>query len=381
MLAAGYRPVGKDFPVFLHPDTGEEYALARTERKTGKGYHGFTTYYTPDVSLEDDLLRRDLTINAMAQDPSGQLIDPYGGLADLQARRLRHVSDAFFEDPLRVLRTARFLARLAPLGFQIADETFALMQQISHSGELTDLTPERVWLELSAALGEPRGDLFIETLHRCGALKHFLPEIDCLFGIPQPPRWHPEIDTGVHTLMVMQQAQRQGADIQTRFAALMHDIGKGLTPPDKWPSHRGHEHLGAEIMSAVCHRLRAPRAFTRLATVVAREHLRCHRAAQMQPAKVLRLLEATGALAEDPDDFERFLLACECDARGRTNMEHRTYEGPDYLRACATAAKAIQGRDLLHRGLEGPALGEALRRAREDAIRLVRQHYRFRAEP
>lgn len=367
MRARGFRPVGKDFPVFLHPDSNEEYALARTERKSGRGYYGFETNVAPDVTLEDDLKRRDLTINAIAETPDGELIDPYGGRRDLDARLLRHVSPAFEEDPLRVLRVARFAARFAPLGFRIAPETLALMRRMAASGELDALVPERVWKETARALLGDAPQVYFRTLRECGALAAVFPEIDALFGVPQPPKHHPEIDCGVHTLMVVEQATRLSDELAVRFAALVHDLGKADTPADILPSHHGHEARGVKHVEALCTRLRTPRALRDLGVIVARWHLHCHRADKLKPDTVLNLFEGADAFRR-PDRFEQFLLVCEADARGRAGLENRDYPQPDFLRGALQAAQAVEARELAEKGYEGAALGEVLRRLRRDAI-------------
>jgi len=368
MIAAGFRPVGKDFPVFLHPETKEEYALARTERKTGPGYTGFAFHASPEVTLEDDLARRDLTINAMAETEDGQIIDPYGGLPDLERRLLRHVSPAFVEDPVRILRVARFAARFRPLGFRIADETLALMQRMVDTGEVDALVPERVWQETVRALGEQMPQVFFEVLRECGALARLFPEIDRLFGVPQNPEHHPEIDTGVHTLLVLEQAARLSPEPVVRFAALVHDVGKGLTPPEQWPQHAEHEARGVPLVADICARYKVPKAFRDLAVLVTRYHLYYHRAAELAPGELIELFEALDAFRR-PERFEQFLLACEADARGRPGYENADFEQPRLLRTALAAAERIRGGDLAREGLRGPALAEELRRRREAAIR------------
>ena len=367
LLAAGFKPVGADFPVFLHPQTGEQYALARTERKTARGYHGFAVHFSPDVTLEQDLLRRDLTINAMAEAPDGTVIDPYGGQADLAARRLRHVSPAFAEDPVRILRVARFAARFARLGFTVADDTRALMRQMVAAGEVDALVPERVWQEFERALREPDPQCFITVLRDCGALQKLLPELDRLFGVPQPPEPHPEIDTGVHTLMVLQQAARLSADPQVRFAALLHDLGKGTTPPEQWPSHHGHEARSVELVNALCTRLKVPAAYRELAVAVARDHGNAHRALELRAGTLLEIIERTDALRR-PQRFAQFLLACEADHRGRTGFEDRPYPQAARLQQAFEAARGVDVRPLVERGLTGEAMRSALRQARTRAI-------------
>ncbi len=363
----GYVRVGKEFPVFLHPETREEYALARTERKVGPGYTGFTTQFSPDVTLEDDLRRRDLTINAIAEDEDGTLVDPFGGKRDLDARVLRHVSEAFVEDPVRVLRLARFAARFASLGFTIAEETRGLMKQIVAAGEMDALVPERVWKETSRALDEARPDVYFQTLRDCGALKVIFPEVDALFGVPQPPKWHPEIDTGVHVLMALRIAANKHASTATRFAVLTHDLGKARTPQEKWPSHHGHEQLGVPVIAAMSERLRVPKDFRDLAVMVSDYHTHVHRAQELKSSTILELFEKTDAFRR-PERFNEFLLACECDARGRTGLEDRDYPQPDVLRKARSAAAAVTLTEADRRGLTGTAIGEKLRRKRLEAI-------------
>jgi len=367
MKALGYRQVGKDFPVFLHPETQEEYALARTERKSGQGYTGFTCYASPEVTLEQDLLRRDLRINAMAQDRNGRLIDPYQGRRDLDNRLLRHVSPAFTEDPLRILRVARFAARYHHLGFRVADETLALMQQMVAQGEVQQLVAERVWQEFVRALGEASPAEFIRQLQHTGALAVLLPEVERLFGVPQNARYHPEIDTGEHTLLALQQAASMGAPVSTRYAVLLHDLGKGLTPRDLWPSHIAHEKRGAALVDTVSKRLRAPKHYQALAKLVTLYHTHCHRALEMRPGKVLQLLEQVDALRR-PQRFEEFLLACEADARGRLGLEQQPYPQADYLRQALRQVRQVDAGALLEQGLAGPALGERLRQQRIQQI-------------
>jgi len=367
MLAQGYRPVGEDFPVFLHPKTQEEYALARTERKSGRGYGGFTFYASPDVTLEEDLTRRDLTINAMAEDDHGNVLDPYGGQKDLEARLLRHVSPAFAEDPLRVLRVARFAARYAPLGFQVADETLALMRELSESGELSALTPERSWKEISRALMEPRPDVFIQVLRDCGALKAFLPEVDALFGVPQPEAHHPEIDTGAHVLSVLQQCAEHQQPLSVRWACLLHDLGKGLTPPEEWPRHIAHEHRGIKLIKAVNERCKAPRDCQELAVLVGEYHTHSHRALELKASTLLELLQSFDVYRR-PQRFEEFIAACEMDARGRLGLEQRDYPQAAYLRGAAEAARAVTVQPLIEQGYKGAELGEALKRERLKAL-------------
>ncbi|BCX88171.1 tRNA nucleotidyltransferase [Methylomarinovum tepidoasis] len=367
MERRGFKRVGRDFPVFLHPETHEEYALARTERKVAPGHRGFVVHASPEVTLEEDLKRRDLTINAMAMTPDGRLIDPYGGLRDLKNRVLRHVSEAFVEDPLRVLRVARFAAKLAHLGFRVAPETMALMRQMVAAGEVDALTPERVWQELVKALAERTPARFFEVLRECGANARLFPEIERLFGVPQPVQWHPEIDTGIHTLMALTAAARLTPDTVTRFAALTHDLGKGLTPPEMWPSHRGHEQRGLEPLAQLCQRLKAPRAYHRLARKVMQYHGLCHRVFELKPATIVEVLYQLDVLHEDRD-FEPFLKACEADVRGRKGWEDKPYPQADWWRALRRAALAVRAGELVAKGLKGEALGIELRQARIRAV-------------
>ncbi len=366
----GFVPVGREFPVFLHPETHEEYALARLERKVAPGYRGFTTQFSPDVTLEEDLRRRDLTINAMAETPSGEIVDPYGGRRDLEARLLRHVSASFIEDPVRVLRVARFAARYAPLGFRVAQETVALMRSMTESGELTALVPERVWQETERALGEPRPEVFFETLRECGALRVIFPELDALYGVPQPPRWHPEIDTGVHVMLALRYSAAAGAAATVRFAVLTHDLGKASTAPERWPSHRGHEEAGVPLIEGLCTRLKVPNGFRDLAVMTARHHAVVHRAAELRPTTVLKLLEATDAFRR-PERFEELLAECEEDARGRTGLEAQPYPQRDYLLRARAVAAAVSLEASERQGLAGPAIGERIREKRLAAIRAL----------
>jgi tRNA nucleotidyltransferase (CCA-adding enzyme) len=364
---AGYLPVGRDFPVFLHPQTREEHALARLERKTGPGYRGFSTEFSPDVTLEDDLRRRDLTINAMAEDASGSIIDPHGGQRDIEARLLRHVSEAFVEDPVRILRVARFAARYAPLGFSVAGETLALMRRMVESGEADALVAERVWAETEKALAEPRPDVFISVLRDCGALKVIYPELDALFGVPQPEKWHPEIDTGVHQLMALREAVKLGGGVAVRFAVLMHDLGKGSTPADKLPSHPGHEDAGVALVERLAARLRVPNHLRELALITARYHTHVHRAFELRPDTVLKTLESCDAFRR-PERFADFLLACEADARGRKGFEQRDYPQRNYFAAARERAAAVALTEEERRDLSGERIGQELRRRRIAAI-------------
>ncbi|HYQ92942.1 MAG TPA: multifunctional CCA addition/repair protein [Candidatus Competibacteraceae bacterium] len=367
LLEQGFRQVGKDFPVFLHPVTHEEYALARTERKTAPGYHGFQLYAAPEVTLQQDLERRDLTINAMARDAENRLIDPYGGRCDLEERWLRHVSPAFAEDPVRILRVARLSARYAGLGFRVAPDTMELMRVMVANGEVDALVPERVWAETARALGEPHPERFIETLRECHALARIFPEIDRLFGVPQPTRHHPEIDTGQHVLLSLQQVARLGAEPPVRFAVLVHDLGKGTTPPTDWPRHLGHEARGERLVQLLCQRLRVPNDYRDLGMVTARYHTYCHRALELRSRTLLKALQALDAFRK-PRRFEQFLLACEADARGRRGLEDRPYPQASRFRMAYQAATAVDIVHLLEQGLRGEALGEAIRLARLRAI-------------
>jgi tRNA nucleotidyltransferase (CCA-adding enzyme) len=363
----GFRPVGRDFPVFLHPQTHEEHALARTERKTGAGYRGFAVHCSPDVTLEEDLRRRDLTINAMARGDDGRLVDPFGGQADLQGKLLRHVSEAFAEDPVRILRVARFAARFAPLGFTVAPETAELMRAMVESGEVDALVPERVWQETHKALGEPRPDAFLATLRECGALARIYPELDALWGVPQPARWHPEVDTGVHMMLVMQQAAELTDSPRIRFAALMHDLGKGETSPDLWPRHIGHEERSARLVRQLSDRLRVPTDFRQLAELTARWHGLVHRALELRDSTILQLLEHCDALRR-PERFREFLIACEADFRGRTGWEGKSYPEAKLLSTALDAALDATLSKEERRGLSGEEIGEALRKKRLAAI-------------
>ncbi len=367
MRAEGFRPVGDDFPVFLHPQTSEEYALARTERKSGHGYGGFTFHTSPDVTLEDDLLRRDLTVNAMAQDANGTIFDPYGGQADLAARVLRHVSPAFAEDPLRVLRVARFAARYAYLGFSVAPETLNLMRELSESGELAHLTAERVWQEFAHALMEDNPEVFIQVLHDCGALKALLPEVDVLFGVPQPAEHHPEIDTGVHILSVLQQCARFKQTLNVRWACLLHDLGKGTTDPQAWPQHIAHEKHGLPLIKKVNKRFKAPNECAELALLVGEYHTHAHRALELRPETLLKLLMKFDIMRR-PQRFDDFISASEMDSRGRLGLEERLYPQAEYLRQAAATMRAVSVKPLLEQGLQGAELGQALNVERLNAL-------------
>jgi len=374
MTNAGYQQVGKDFPVFLHPKTKEEHALARTERKTAAGYKGFEVHATPDVTLEDDLVRRDLTINAIAKDESGEYIDPYNGIADIKNKILRHVSEAFAEDPVRILRIARFMARYAHLGFIIADETEQLMTKMVAAGEVDALVPERVWQEMQKALSEKTPTAFVSTLKDCGALKRIMPELDCLWGVPQPEEHHPEIDTGLHTMMVLEQACKLSNDPQVRFAALVHDLGKGTTPESEWPRHINHEARGADIVKKVCERMRIPNEFRDLAERTARFHLHYHRVLELKPVTLVKTLEQLDAFRK-PERFEKFLLAAEADARGRPGFENKEYQQGRYFRLALNAAKNINIDELRELGFENLALANKIKEARIVAVKNIKNSY------
>lgn len=368
MTAQGFRQVGKDFPVFLHPKTGEEYALARTERKVGPGYTGFTFDTSRTITLEQDLERRDLTVNAIARTAEGELIDPWHGQRDLAARVLRHVSPAFREDPLRVLRVARFAARFAPLGFTVAAETLALMREIVAAGELEALRPERSWQETAKALATERPDVYFEVLRDAEALPRVFPEVAALFGVPQPERWHPEVDTGVHTLLALRRAAELTPSAAARFAVLVHDLGKATTPAALLPRHHGHEQRSEELIASLCARLPVPNRFRDLALLVARYHGVVHRAAELRPQTTLKIIKETDAL-RNAERFEEFLLACEADARGRLGLESQPYPQAETLRAALRAVRSVDAAQVrADTGLEGEALGRALHDARLKAL-------------
>ena len=385
MLALGYQQVGKDFPVFLHPKTKAEYALARTERKQGQGYTGFSCYFAPDVTIEQDLLRRDLTVNAMAMTDNGEIIDPYNGQRDLNDRILRHVSAAFVEDPLRVLRVARFAARYHKYGFTIADETLALMQKISVSGELKTLTPERVWqeMQLSLADGGDNADInsgnpevFFQVLKQCHALEELWPELAVLWGIPNPALWHPEICSGVHTMMVLQQAvlltqamPEEQSDQRTaiRFAALCHDLGKGVTLDKLWPSHKGHEKSGLPLVEKICRQLKVPTHYKKLALKVCEYHLHCHKAFELKASTLLKMFNQLD-IWRKPEEFDYFLMACKADFLGRLGFENRPYPQEEYLQAAVKTARQVTAKAFVEQGLQGIAIKEAMAKARLNAI-------------
>lgn len=372
LLKKGYRQVGKDFPVFLHPETNEEYALARTERKTSAGYSGFSFNANAGVTLEEDLARRDLTINAIARSDNGDLIDPYNGQADIKAKILRHVSPAFIEDPVRILRIARFAARFAELGFVIADETLALMQDMVRSGEVDSLVAERVWQETMRALAEKTPARYFEVLRECGALEKLFPEINRLWGVPQPEKHHPEIDTGVHTMMVLTQAAKLSSDTKVRFAALVHDLGKGTTPKSQWPKHIDHESRGVPLVAALCDRYRIPNDYRELGMIVAKYHLHYHRAAELRADTFLKTLVSLDAFRR-PERFELFLLACEADSRGRPGFENKDFEQPDIYRKVFKAANAIDAKELVTKGVQGKDIKKELSKLRIQAIKEARR--------
>lgn len=337
MVRLGYRAVGKDFPVFLHPETYEQYALARTERKVSRGYKGFEVYASPEVSLQEDLARRDLTINSIAKDENGNIIDPFGGIADLEAGLLRHISPAFTEDPVRVLRTARFAARF---GFRIAPETLTLMSEMVHNGEVDALVPERVWQEFARGLMEPKPSRMFYALRECGALTRLMPEVDALFGVPQPPQYHPEIDTGVHVMMVIDHAAGKNYSLPVRFAALTHDLGKGTTPPEEWPRHIGHEARSVELVKDLCERIRSPNEARDLALLVARYHGDVHRSLELRPSTIAAMLQSVDAYRK-PQRFEEFLQACACDFHGRPGYAEKPYPQAERLRRAFSAARSV----------------------------------------
>ena len=370
MVTQGFKPVGADFPVFLHPVTKAEYALARTERKSGHGYKGFKVYAAPDVTLEDDLRRRDITINAMAEDEQGRLIDPFQGAEDLRNGVLRHVSAAFAEDPVRILRVARFAARFAKRGFRVAHGTNQLMHQMVESGEVDHLVAERVWAELDRALGEDKPSRFFEVLRGCGALARLFPEIDALFGVPQPEKHHPEVDTGVHVMLVLDAAAQLSPDTRVRFAALMHDLGKGNTPQAEWPQHIGHEERGTELVKNFCRRLRVPNEHRDLALITARFHAHCHKIAELRPATVVDTLEAMDAFRR-PERVDMFVIACEADFRGRSGLGDQPYPQADLFRRVFTAARSLDTAAIAAQGGKGPDIGARIREARIAAVKAV----------
>jgi tRNA nucleotidyltransferase (CCA-adding enzyme) len=374
MKAKGFVPVGKDFPVFLHPDTKEEHALARTERKTGPGYTGFDFYAAPEITLEQDLERRDLTINAIAETADGEIVDPYGGVQDIKDKKLRHVSSAFCEDPVRILRVARFAARYHHLGFRVADETMEVMRSMVKSGEVDHLVAERTWKELSRALLEKNPSIFIQVLRECGALARIMPEVNRLFGVPQRKDYHPEVDSGVHTLLALEQACKLSDDLTVRFATLVHDLGKGTTPKKILPKHIGHEQRGVPLIKGLCQRLAVPKDCRELAVGVSEYHLHCHKALELRGKTLVKLFSALDAWRR-PERFYNFLLCCEADARGRTGLEDRDYPQPEFLREAFAACQQVQARELVEEGFKGAELGEALRRRRVAAVEDFRRRY------
>ncbi len=373
LLDQGFRPVGKDFPVFLHPKTNEEYALARTERKTARGYKGFSIDAGSKITLEEDLLRRDLTINAMAIGDDGVLVDPFGGQKDLRDRLLRHVSPAFSEDPVRVLRVARFAARYAHLGFKVAEETHLLMQAMVADGEVSYLVAERVWAELYKALSEKTPAAFFEVLNECNALEVIFPEIYALFGVPQPAKYHPEIDTGVHSLMALSQAARLSEKPEVRLAALLHDLGKGITDPECWPSHHGHERKGLKVLEEFSQRLRVPKTVRTLCAQVMEFHTHCHKVFELRPDTLTDMLQSIGAFKSE-NTLQDFLLACEADARGRTGFENKAYPQAEFVKSAAQTALAVDTQSALD-GLQGAQIGFAIRQLRSKALGVYKQHY------
>ena len=372
MQSQSFLKVGKDFPVFLHPETREEYALARTERKTGKGYYGFVCEFSPTVTLEEDLLRRDLTINAIAEDTEGRLIDPYSGIQDIKAKILRHVSPAFREDPVRILRLARFAARFVPLGFTIATETSELLSEMVNSGQVDELVPERVFKEMQRALIETDPTQFFLVLKQCGALKKLWPSLNCLWGIPQPEQHHPEIDTGIHTMMVLKMACRLSEDPVVRFAAICHDLGKGATPSVEWPSHKGHEQRGVALIETFCDQYRMPNDYRELSILASRYHLHCHRAFELRADTIVKLFESLSAYRK-PTNLEKFLVVCEADARGRLGFEDKNYPQRERLYKAYEYSKMIDVQSLVDQGYVGKKLGEKIRNERVKQVQFYLQ--------
>ena len=374
MLKEGYTQVGKDFPVFLHPDTKEEYALARTERKSGTGYTGFSFYAGKETTLEEDLARRDLTINAIAETEDGQIVDPYHGQADIKNKILRHVTDAFAEDPVRILRVARFMARYHHLGFSIAPETLELMQSIVESGEVDHLVPERVWQEFHKALSEPSPEQFVITLKECNALKIIMPEIEALFGVPQPELYHPEVDTGLHTILTLQQASKLCEKPLVRFGSLMHDLGKGLTSPEDYPSHKAHEKRGVKVVRTLCKRLKVPSQYRELAELVCEFHTHCHRALQLRAGTMLELFNHLDAFRR-PERFYDFVVCCQADSQGRTGLQDKPYLQRDFIEKAFQSAQTIKAKDFLDQGFSGRELGQKINQGRIDKIQELKRAY------
>lgn len=379
MLDQGFQQVGKDFPVFLHPKTKEEYALARTERKSAPGYTGFTFDASEHVTIEEDLIRRDLTINAIAESADGGIIDPYGGAEDIKNKVLRHVSPAFAEDPVRILRVARFSARYAYLGFTIAEETIELMRTMVQSGEVDHLVPERVWKEFNRALDERSPSQFIHALRNCDALDRIMPELDALFGVPQRKEHHPEVDTGIHTLLSLDKTVELGGDAETRFSALLHDLGKAETPRDVLPRHIGHEEKSVPLVKKLCSRLSAPNEFRDLAVLVAQYHTHCHRALELKAQTIQKLLESLDA-ARKPERFQKFLLACQADSQGRTGFENRAYPQRSYLQDAFNATTQISAKEFVQQGFKGKELGDELRRQKLNAIKIFKKNFEDHAD-
>jgi len=371
MLAQNYQLVGKDFPVFLHPETKEEYALARTEKKTGQGYKGFICHASPDVTLEEDLMRRDLTINAIAMDETGQIIDPYCGLDDLKNKQLRHVSAAFEEDPIRLLRIARFRARFHHLGFNIALETYEFLLSMVRKGEMQACVSERIWQECEQSLSEKDPVYFFQTLRECGALAILFPEIDALFGVPNPPKWHPEIDSGWHTLMVLEQATKLSESTIVRFCALTHDLGKACTPKAHWPSHHGHEELGLHPIKQLTHRLKIPKIYERQALLTAKLHTKIHKAQELTPSKIIDLFETMDAFRR-PEQFNNILIACIADSHGRPSHENDPCPAIDYLKQCLLLATQVSAKTFVEKGLKGEAIAHAIHQARVEVLKNVK---------
>lgn len=373
MTYLGFTPVGNDFPVFLHPDSKEEYALARTERKSGRGYKGFTVYASPDITLEEDLLRRDLTINAIAKDKNGNLIDPYGGLNDIKSRTLRHVSPAFSEDPVRILRTARFAARFSNLGIKVDTKTNELMREIVNNNEVDALVPERIWQELSRALLSDKPSVFFTTLRDCGALERIFPELDALFGVPQTEQYHPEIDTGVHVMMVVDRAREISDELDVIYAALTHDLGKGITPKSKWPSHHGHEAAGVPLVTEMSERMRTPKEITRLAEIMSDQHLNMHRLNELRHETILKTLKKLDAFRR-PDRVKRFALACQADSQGRGgHYPTRPYPQTELIQDYFQAARQVNTAEIAHAQPDPKQIAKAIDHARVKAIKLVRE--------